>query len=91
MDKLPKACPKCKSTLREKTYLYMGFYNQIEKKDVTKIGKTQQALWSYAASGVVYKNKSMDIKEFFKHSTGIGLIENQLVCSECGYSRGIES
>jgi len=84
-------CPKCKTTLQEKTYVYTGLYNRIEKKDVTKIGKTQQAIFSYAASGVVCKNKKMDIVEFFKHTTGIGVIENLLVCSKCGYSREIES
>lgn len=82
-----KLCPKCKSSLQEKTYLYRDHYTYIEKEDVTKIGNTQEQLWSYGgASGVIYKNKGMDIKEFFKHSTGIGVIENKLECRKCGYS-----
>ncbi len=83
-----KLCPKCKTSLQEKTYLYRGLYNRVEKEDVTKIGKTQEQLWSYGgASGVIYKDKKMDIKGFFKHSTGIGVIENKLVCKKCRYSR----
>lgn len=79
-------CPKCKGRLIEKTYLYMGPYNHIEKSDVTRYGRTQRELWSHAASGVVYKTKKMNIEEFLKHTTGIGVIENKLVCDKCGYS-----
>lgn len=82
-------CPKCNSSLKEKTFIYTGNFNYFDKVDVT--GKTDDEIRSHTGSGVVSKPKDKSINECLTSTAGIGYLERRLACNKCDYSKEVDS
>ena len=80
-----EVCPKCGTKLKRKKFVYTGFRNSYEKRDVT--GKPDNEVWFCSASGVVAKPLDKSVNECLSSTAGIGYLEESLICGKCGFKK----